>query len=73
MVLKLRYANFRTITRQTSRVEATDDEAEIRACAAALLDAVVKEGERFRLLGIHATNLVGEEANQPGRSLYRRA
>src|SRR3989442_4709676 len=44
VVLKLRYANFRTITRQTSRAEATDDEGEIRASAATLLEAVVTEG-----------------------------
>ena len=66
VVLKLRYANFRTITRQTSRVEATDDEGEIRASAAALLEAVTTEGDRFRLLGIHGTNLVEEEGNQLG-------
>jgi len=61
VVLKLRYENFRTITRQTSRDEATDDEEEIRTCALGLLDAVVGDGDRFRLLGIHGTNLVEEQ------------
>ncbi len=57
IAIKLRYHNFRTITRQSSRPEPTDDEAEIAATANALLDAVVEAGDKFRLLGIHASNL----------------
>lgn len=57
IVLKLRYANFMTITRQTSREEATDDQETIRATANALLDKVAKPEDKFRLLGIHCTNL----------------
>ncbi len=60
VVLKLRYSNFRTITRQRSLAEATDDTGELLAQANSLLDAVLEEGEDLRLLGIHATNLVGE-------------
>lgn len=56
-VLKLRYADFTTISRQSSRPDATDDPETIRAAAHALLDAVVEEGDRFRLIGVSCTNL----------------
>ena len=64
VVLKLRYSDFRTITRQRSLAAATDDADEMLAQANALLDAVLGDGDRFRLLGIHATNLVGEEREE---------
>jgi DNA polymerase IV len=57
IAINLRYHNFHTITRQSSRPEPTDDEAEIAATANALLAVVVEEGDKFRLLGIHASNL----------------
>src|SRR3989442_1654484 len=37
-----------------------------QAESARMLEAVATEGDRFRLLGIHSTNLVEEEANQLG-------
>jgi DNA polymerase-4 len=57
VVLKLRYRNFHTITRQNSLPEATADEDEIVARAHALLHATVKDGDIFRLVGVHCTNL----------------
>jgi DNA polymerase-4 len=57
IAIKLRYKNFHTITRQISRPEATDNAAEITATAGVLLDRVVEEGDEFRLLGVHASNL----------------
>ncbi|MDO8614896.1 MAG: DNA polymerase IV [Dehalococcoidia bacterium] len=57
VVLKLRYADFHTITRQTTRPEPTDDAEEIESAAAGLLDAVVQPGDKFRLLGIHGAKL----------------
>ena len=57
IAIKLRYHNFRTITRQMSRTEPTDDPAEILSTVSSLLDRVVEEGDEFRLLGIHASNL----------------
>jgi DNA polymerase-4 len=66
VALKLRYSNFRTITRQTSRPLPTDDPAEIASTALSLLDAVATEGDRFRLIGIHATNLTRGEREQLG-------
>lgn len=59
VVLKLRYANFTTITRQSSREEPTDNVEVIRSAANALLDKVARPQDRFRLLGIHCTNLEG--------------
>ena len=66
IVLKLRYAHFRTITRQASRPLPTDDRDEVAAAAGALLDSVARPGDRFRLIGIHATNLVKGEPDQLG-------
>ena len=57
IVLKLRYSNFRTITRQTSLAEGVDSAEQIIAAAGALLDKTAQPGDRFRLLGIHGTNL----------------
>jgi DNA polymerase-4 len=66
VVLKLRYANFHTITRQASRPQPTDDAAEITSTAAFLLENVVQEGDRFRLIGIHCTNLSADASDQLG-------
>jgi DNA polymerase-4 len=64
IALKLRYASFRTITRQTSLPEPTDDVGEIVALAHTLLTRVVEPGDRFRLIGVQCTNLSGEERRQ---------
>ena len=60
VVVKLRYSNFKTITRQRSLAEPTDDDTEMLTQVNTLLDGVLEEGDRLRLLGIHATNLVGQ-------------
>ncbi len=57
VVLKLRYSDFRTITRQTSLAEGVDSGRELVTVAGALLDKTAEAGQRFRLLGIHGTNL----------------
>ncbi len=64
VILKLRYADFRTITRQTSRPDATDSADEIRRTAEALLSKVALAGDRFRLLGIHCSHLTTERVEQ---------
>lgn len=69
VVVKLRYSNFKTITRQRSLAEPTDDMDEMLAQANALVDAVLKEGDTLRLLGIHATNLAGEANQKTGPQL----
>jgi DNA polymerase-4 len=66
VVLKLRYANFRTITRQSSRPLPTAEASDIASAAHALLDAAANSGDRFRLIGIHATKLAKDEPDQPG-------
>ncbi len=66
IVLKLRYANFRTITRQSSRPLPISGEHEVAAAGHALLDATAHPGDRFRLIGIHATNLAKDEPDQLG-------
>jgi len=72
IALKLRYAHFHTITRQTSRPLPTDDVTEIASTAGSLLDGVAGPGDRFRLIGIHATNLVQGERDQLGLWADRR-
>jgi DNA polymerase-4 len=64
VALKLRYANFRTITRQSSVPEPIDGVEEIVRIAHALLSAVVEPGDRFRLIGVQCTNLSGDERRQ---------
>ncbi len=66
VVLKLRYSDFRTITRQTSLAEGVDSPEQLTAAAAALLDKTARPGDRFRLLGIHGTNLQPQGRSQLG-------
>lgn len=58
IVLKLRYSDFTTITRQTTLRQSTADEAEIRACALRLLNTHWNKKCALRLVGIGAHNLV---------------
>jgi DNA polymerase-4 len=64
VALKLRYANFHTITRQSSLKAPTDDAPAIAAVAAQLFDNVIAPGDAFRLLGIQCSRLT-ESAAQP--------
>lgn len=57
VALKLRYHNFHTITRQISRPTPTQDVDDIRDAVEGLLTAATKPGDRFRLVGIHCSNL----------------
>jgi DNA polymerase-4 len=66
VVVKLRYSDFRTITRQASRTEGVDSANELAATAGALLDKTARTGDRFRLLGIHGTNLQTSDEAQLG-------
>ncbi len=58
VVLKLRYADFTTITRQATLRAPTADPAEIRACALRLLRAHWDRRRALRLVGIGAHNLI---------------
>lgn len=57
VTLKLRYADFRTITRQRTLSQPVDDPETLAQVGAGLLDAVATAGDRFRLLGVQASRL----------------
>lgn len=57
ITLKLRYKYFKTITRQVTREEPTDDTDQLYNDAGALLEKVVQDGDQFRLLGISCSKL----------------
>jgi DNA polymerase-4 len=57
-VLKLRYGDFTTITRQTTLRVPTHDEAEIRECARRLFRAHWDRRRALRLIGVGAHNLI---------------
>jgi DNA polymerase-4 len=64
VAIKVRYANFKTVTRQATLPAPTDDPDVIERTAAALLDALVDSGDQFRLLGIQCSRLVDEHGVQ---------
>src|SRR4030042_3189910 len=60
ITLKLRYADFETITRRISSKEATDVDEVIFAGAIKLLDqALARNRKLVRLIGVGVSNLVG--------------
>jgi DNA polymerase-4 len=61
IVLKLRYEDFTTITRQTTLRAPMADEAVIRKCARELLAAHWDTQRAVRLLGVGVHNLVENE------------
>ena len=63
MTLKLRFPDFRTITRSTTVPEPFSSSAEIARLAVALLDKV-DTGGGIRLLGVTMSNLVKAVAHQ---------
>ncbi len=62
ITLKLRYANFRTVTRRKTLPQPTDSDKQIYESARALLAAVGLGGRKVRLLGVGVSNFdVGEQ------------
>ena len=62
VAIKLRYADFKTITRQVTLQEASDVTRVIFATAQQLLrKALAQQGKPIRLIGIRISSLVGEE------------
>jgi len=59
--LKLRYADFTTLTRRQTLSKPTQDEMMLYEVAKRLLDAEEIEGKRIRLIGIGGSNLVAPE------------
>lgn len=58
ITVKLRYADFRTISRQT-KTNPTNKAEDITAIAVRMLASVARRGERFRLVGVQCSSLVG--------------
>ncbi|MFA6561958.1 MAG: DNA polymerase IV [Verrucomicrobiia bacterium] len=56
--LKLRWANFTTLTRRATLPEATDDEGRIAAVALQLMRVELKEPRPVRLIGVGGQNLL---------------
>jgi DNA polymerase IV len=69
ITLKLRYSDFKTITRSRSCIAAVDQGAAIELIAAELLNPLAPLRKGVRLLGVTLTNLeergAGAEASQP--------
>jgi len=62
VTLRLRYADFKTITRQVTLKEASNVSQVIFAAARQLLsEALVQRGKPIRLIGIRVSNLSGKE------------
>jgi DNA polymerase-4 len=55
--IKMRYADFSTLTRQMSLMEPTDDEVQIYRAALTLLERTWQAGRPVRLLGVAASQL----------------
>ncbi|MGH3666088.1 MAG: DNA polymerase IV [Egibacteraceae bacterium] len=64
VTLKLRYANFTTVTRSRTRTLPTDQATQLHDEAAALLDALRLERVRVRLVGLGTANLVPVDASR---------
>jgi DNA polymerase-4 len=62
VTLKVRFSDFRTITRAKTLAEHTDSYEEIRKTAFACLQKVDLAGEKIRLLGVRITGLTGPSA-----------
>lgn len=62
VVLKLKHADFKLVTRQAKLPEPVSDTTSIYRAACALLDKVDIAGRAFRLTGVSAKDLVGEGA-----------
>ena len=61
VAIKVRFEDFRTITRQTTLPEATDQEPAVRNAAYRLLDEVDRQGQGIRLLGVRGSSLEQEQ------------
>ncbi len=65
LTLKVRFSDFRTITRSTTCSGGFHGSADIRTCLPALLERALAAGDRVRLLGLSVANLdvpVGRQA-----------
>lgn len=67
VTLKLKSADFRTITRARSLARPVTDHAEFAAMARGLLDALLPLPQPIRLMGLTLSALTGEAEDKPGR------
>ena len=65
VAIKLRYADFTTLTRQMSLAVPTDDEQEVYQAARVLLDRAWRHNRPVRLLGVAARNLSAPAGQLP--------
>lgn len=65
VTLKVRYADFRSITRSRTIAGATGDAATIEALARGLVDDLPAVLPGIRLLGVTLSNIVGDDADGP--------
>jgi len=62
VTIRLRYADFSTVTRQTSLMEASDSGGVVFAAARSLLNKTLqKKGKPVRLIGVRVSHLTGRE------------
>jgi len=66
ITLKVKFADFRQITRNQSYPQPVSDESAILAAAKELLSKVDREGRKIRLLGISLSNF--HEGHKPGQA-----
>ena len=64
VTLKVRFADFTTITRSRTLPDATDGTGEIHATAAALYDALGLQRARIRLVGVRVEGLMPRQRVQ---------
>lgn len=57
VALKLRYADFRTITRQMTLKKPTDQTRDVFGAARDLFERVTSDGGLYRLVGVHVTGI----------------
>ena len=64
VVLKIRYANFQTITRSRTLAQPTDEATQLHRESSDMLDALRLERVRVRLIGLGTNNLVPADASR---------
>ena len=64
VALKLRYADFRTITRQVTLHRPTDQTRDVFGAVRDLLERVTSDGRLYRLVGVHVTGIESSATRQ---------
>ncbi|GAA3696527.1 DNA polymerase IV [Zhihengliuella alba] len=64
VAIKVRYEDFRTVTRSRTLVQPSSSAVTLARAATDLLDALLRPGDRIRLIGLRAENLTAEKGFQ---------